>query len=81
MAAGTPVVCSNTSSLPQVAGPAALLVPPDDVEAAAQAVVHILTDRVLAQNLREKGLQQAAAFNWTQTARQTLQAYEQAVSS
>ncbi|HBA82644.1 MAG TPA: hypothetical protein DCZ95_00990 [Verrucomicrobia bacterium] len=81
MACGTPVVCSNTSSLPQVAGQAALLTNPDDVEAAAAAVVRILTEPALAQDLRDKGLRQAAAFTWVHTARQTLRAYEQAYKS
>jgi glycosyltransferase involved in cell wall biosynthesis len=77
MSCGTPVVCSNTSSLPQVAGQAALMVSPDDTEAAAGAITRILTEPTVAQELREKGLRQAEAFNWTHTTRQTLRAYEQ----
>ena len=80
MACGTPVICSNTSSLPEVAGSAALLVDPDDVEGAACAVTRILTDPKLADDLREKGLRQASLFTWKRTAEQTLKAYERALS-
>jgi alpha-1,3-rhamnosyl/mannosyltransferase len=76
MACGTPVVCSNTSSLPEVAGDAALLIPPDDVAALAQALERVLADTELQQRLRSQGLQQAARFSWRRTALETLAVYE-----
>ncbi|MFH0953440.1 MAG: glycosyltransferase family 1 protein [Verrucomicrobiota bacterium] len=76
MACGTPVVCSNRSSLPEVAGEAALLVNPDNTREAAAAVARVLQDQALAAGLAEKGLQQAAKFTWTRTAAMTLKAYE-----
>jgi len=75
MACGTPVVCSNTSSLPEVAGDAALLVPPDDVRGWGEAIAHVLTDDVLRAQMRERGLVQAARFTWEQAARQTADLY------
>ena len=80
MACGTPVVCSNRSSLPEVAGDAALLVDPDDTEAAAQAMARALSDDALRADLRAKGLKQAMKFTWTRTAAMTMKAYEQAVA-
>jgi glycosyltransferase involved in cell wall biosynthesis len=76
MACGTPVVCSNSSSLPEVAGDAALLFPPDDVSALAQAMERVLTDTALQQQLRAQGLRQAARFSWERTALETLAVYE-----
>jgi len=78
MACGVPVVCSDCASLPEVAGDAAMLVPPDDPDAAAGALVRVLTDRALAAGMREKGLRRAAAFTWEETARRTLEVYERA---
>jgi glycosyltransferase involved in cell wall biosynthesis len=76
MACGTPVVCSNVSSLPEVAGQAALQVSPDDPVALADALKRVLTDSSLAADLRRKGLERADAFTWDQTARATQSAYE-----
>jgi glycosyltransferase involved in cell wall biosynthesis len=76
MACGTPVVCSNSSSLPEVAGDAGLLIPPDDVSALAKALEHVLTDAALRQRLKTQGLQQAARFSWQRTAQETLAVYE-----
>lgn len=77
MACGTPVVVSNRASLPEVAGDAALLVDPDDVESISAALRRVLTDVQLAADLRARGLAHAALFSWEQTARQTLALYEQ----
>lgn len=78
MACGTPVVCGNGSSLPEVAGDAAALVPPDDEGEIAAAVVRVLTDPAHAAALRERGLHRAAQFSWERTARLTLDAYRAA---
>jgi glycosyltransferase involved in cell wall biosynthesis len=79
MACGTPVVTSNSSSLPEVAGDAALLVGPLDVEALAGAMQCVLADEVLATELREKGLARAAQFTWERTARETVAVYQKAI--
>lgn len=78
MACGTPVVSANTSSLPEVVGDAALLADPLDVEALAGAMSKVLADDVLRQELRSRGLAQAARFSWERTARETLAAYARA---
>jgi len=63
MAAGTPVVCSDRSSLPEVAGGAALLVDPDDEPAMAAALGRVLNDGGLAADLGRRGRERAAAFS------------------
>jgi glycosyltransferase involved in cell wall biosynthesis len=78
MACGVPVVCSNASSLPEVCGDAALLVPPTDVGALAEAMRRVLADPPLREALRERGLRQAARFRWEETARKTLAIYREA---
>ena len=80
MACGTPVVCSARSSLPEVAGSAAVLVDPDDSAQAAAAIARVLEDVKLAAELREKGVRQAAKFTWMRTATMTMKAYEQVMS-
>ena len=76
MTLGTPVVTSNTSSLPEVAGDAALLVDPSDVEAQADAILKIISDAHFRDELIKKGKARAALFSWERTARETLQVYE-----
>jgi glycosyltransferase involved in cell wall biosynthesis len=75
MACGTPVVCSSATSLPEVAGDAALLVDPLDVDAIASAMDRVLSDQSLASRLRSRGVDRAAEFTWARTARETLDAY------
>lgn len=75
MASGTPVVCSNRGSLPEVAGDAAVVVDPDDGDALAEGIKKVLTDTALQQRLRRDGLQRAATFTWDRTARETLRVY------
>jgi glycosyltransferase involved in cell wall biosynthesis len=72
MAAGAPVVTSNVSSLPEVAGDAALLVDPRDTAAIGAAIASVLTDERLAGELRAKGRERARLFSWERTARETL---------
>ncbi len=76
MACGAPVVTSNTSSIPEVVGDAALQVDPTDVDALAQAIARVLGDPSLRALLREKGLARAKAFSWKKAARETLIAYQ-----
>ncbi|MBC7260731.1 MAG: glycosyltransferase family 4 protein, partial [Chloroflexi bacterium] len=75
IACGTPVVCSNTSSLPEVVGDAALMVDPYDVEALAEAMHRVLSDTALREELRQKGLARAKMFTWERAARETLAVY------
>jgi len=75
MACGTPVVCSNTSSLPEVVGEAALLVDPTDVDALADALTRVLRDDALRRELWQKGWAQVQHFTWQETARRTLAVY------
>jgi len=75
MSAGAPVITSNTSSLPEVAGDAALLVDPEDVGGIADALSRVLTDPALAEDLRRRGRERAAMFSWAATAGATLDVY------
>ncbi len=76
MACATPVVCSNTTSLPEVAGEAALLVDPADAGALADALGRVLRQPELAARLRRRGLERARCFSWHRAARETLAVYE-----
>jgi len=80
MACGTPVVTSNATSLPEVAGEAALQVPPDDTRCLAAAIISLCTDEALREGLRRRGLAQAAGFTWPRTAGETLDAYRDVLS-
>lgn len=75
MACNTPVVCSNTSSLPEVAGDAAVLIPPTDYHAIADAVRLVLTQPEYANMLRVRGIGQAAKFRWENCAAETAALY------
>lgn len=75
MACGTPVVCSNIGSLPEVADESARLVDPAILPDLVQALVDVLTRPALAADLRQRGLSRARQFNWQRTAELTLQAY------
>jgi glycosyltransferase involved in cell wall biosynthesis len=76
MACGAPVLCSDRASLPEVAGDAARLVDPDDLDACAAALTAVLTDDALAADLSRRGMERAASFTWDRTARETLTAFE-----
>lgn len=77
MASGTAVITSNTSSLPEVAGDAALLVDPNDVEALADALARVLNDHDLRQAMSAAGVRQAAKFSWRRCAEETVAVYRQ----
>ncbi len=80
MACGTPVIVSNTSSLPEVVGDAGWLVNPEDVEGLTVAMYRILSDENLRREMRTKGLARAATFSWERAARETLQVYRRVAS-
>jgi glycosyltransferase involved in cell wall biosynthesis len=77
MACGTPVISSNTSSLPEVTGDAAQLVAPDDVRGWAEAITRLAQDAALRAELRERGLRRASRFTWQAAARQTRELYRE----
>ncbi len=79
MACGAPVVCSNVSSLPEVAGDAALTVAPTDDEALAAAIRRVLVEPGLADTLRARGFVQAAQFRWDRCAQETVAVYQETV--
>jgi glycosyltransferase involved in cell wall biosynthesis len=79
MACGCPVVTSDRSSLPEVAGDAAVLVDPDSVDAIADGIRRVWEDDALAADLRARGLERARAFSWERTARLTADVYASAL--
>lgn len=81
MACGTPVVVSDRSSLPEVAGDAALVVPADDPNAWRKALERVLEDTELAADLRRRGILRAAQFTWRRAAAQTWEAIDRALAA
>jgi glycosyltransferase involved in cell wall biosynthesis len=81
MRRGVPVACSAVSALPEVAGGAALLFDPHDVDAVTAAADRLLGDGALREDLRERGRARAAELTWEATARATLRAYRRALDS
>jgi glycosyltransferase involved in cell wall biosynthesis len=77
MASGTPVVTSNVSSLPEVAGDAAVLVDPYDPQAIADGIYRVLTDADLRRALRRKGVARAGMFSWEQSVRRVRKIYSE----
>jgi len=81
MARGVPVACSNASSLPEVAGDAALMFDPHDEAAIAAALERLLSDSAEIERLRARGLERAREFTWQRTARATLESYRRALGN
>jgi glycosyltransferase involved in cell wall biosynthesis len=77
LACATPVVTSNISSIPEITGDCALLIPPTDQQALTSALQRLLKDKSLRQDLARCGPERAAYFTWTHTARRTLAVYQQ----
>lgn len=78
MVSGTPVVCSNVSSLPEIVGNAALLVDPLDADKAAEAVYKLLKDENLRNKMIKRGFENIKRFSWEKCARETLKVLEEA---
>ncbi len=76
MASGTPVISSNTSSMPEVIGAAGVLLPPKDEAVWAKALIDLYTDKKELERLRRAGLEQAKKFSWDRCARETIAVYE-----
>lgn len=79
MACGTPVICSNTSSMPEVAGDAALLIDPLNVGEMSEAIAQVAGSGSVRAELAARGLRRNAQFTWQETARQTANVYEKVV--
>ncbi|MDP9211666.1 MAG: glycosyltransferase family 4 protein [bacterium] len=79
MASGTPVLSSNTSSMPEVGGTAALYFDPDDEKGMRLAIERVLGDEKLQERLAEAGYEQAKQFSWERTAQKTLGVYFRAL--
>ena len=75
MACGTPVITSNTTSLPEVAGDAAVIIDPANTEAIAAAMKQIVNDKILYHTLQNAGLKNAERFSWENAAAKTLALY------
>jgi len=79
MACGTPVIASDNSSLPEVLGEAALLVPAEDTTAITDAMARVLSDANLRTRLANLGRAQAARFTWSGAAHELINAYHRAL--
>jgi alpha-1,3-rhamnosyl/mannosyltransferase len=79
IACGAPVICSSASSLPEVAGDAAILLDPSDSTAWTRELENLLSDSDRRQDLRARGLRRAAEFTWKKAAEETLAVYREAV--
>jgi glycosyltransferase involved in cell wall biosynthesis len=77
MAAGTPVVTSNCSALPEVAGDAALLVDPADTDALAAALHDLIRNEELRRDMAQRGIRRARSFTWEKAARETWGVYQE----
>ncbi len=80
MACGTPVVCSQTTSLPEVVGDSAVLVDPFSAESISRGMKMILTDSTLRDRLRRKGIERVKSFRWSDAATRTLRIYRDLVN-
>ena len=76
MACGTPVITSNTTSLPEVVGDAGIMIDPADINKLSQEIYSVLTDKDLQKDMSKKGLKRASRFNWDKSASETLEIYE-----
>ena len=77
MACGTPVITSNTSSMPEIGGPYAILVNPENPDEIAEMMLKLETDDEFYQQQEEVGLQRAKLFSWRNTAERLLEVYEE----
>lgn len=81
LSSGVPVVCSNSSSLPEVVGDAALMCDPRDVDALAANLQRALEDEAWRTTAIDAGLRHAAAFSWQRCARETIEVYRSVMNS
>ena len=76
MACGAPVITSSVSSLPEVAGDAAILVDPHDIDALADAISRIIESETLQEELRQKGFERVQQYTWANSAKKMLSVYQ-----
>ena len=76
-----PVITSNSTSLPEVAGDAAILIEPENIDSISNAMLALTEDSAKAQQLRDRGLLRAKSFTWNKTAMATLEIYRRFVAS
>jgi glycosyltransferase involved in cell wall biosynthesis len=81
MACGTPVIASTAGSIPEIAGEAALLIEPKDIEALALAIEQVVTDQALRRELIARGFEQVKKFSWEKAARELLTVYERVMQA
>lgn len=79
MQCGTPVITSNTSSLPEVVGDAGIMLDPRDIDGLCQALVRMTTDHEFRDDLAQRALKRAALFSWERCVEETIAAYKQAL--
>ena len=79
MAHGTPVVTSNTSSIPEVVGNAAVMVNPENVFEIMHALHRVLLDQAVREKLKARGLEQAQKFSWDNSVRHMMKVYHDVV--
>ncbi len=79
MACGTPVICSDVSSLPEITNGAAQIVNPYDIDSIKNTILDILDNDRLKEEMKKKGLEQARKFHWRKTAEETVKVYEEVV--
>jgi glycosyltransferase involved in cell wall biosynthesis len=80
MACGAPVACSNTTSIPEVAGDAAVYFDPYEVEDIAGTIVELISDDDLRRQQGGLGMRRAEGFSWAKAAEETIVAFEEVVS-
>lgn len=76
MSFGVPVITSNTSSLPEICGEAAIYINPYDIKEITVAIKKVLSDKNLATELSQKALQQAQLFSWQKSAEELLKVFK-----
>lgn len=81
MASGCPVICSNTSSLPEVVGDAAIMVSPDDIRGISHEITRLANNPVLHGHLKKRGLERSELFTWQKSAEQLSVVIDKAVPS
>jgi len=81
MQCGVPVIASNTTSIPEVVGDAGILIDPHDKEALCQAMSSLLSNQILRQQLKQKGLERAKQFSWAKCADETIKVYHKAINN
>jgi glycosyltransferase involved in cell wall biosynthesis len=79
MACGCPIITSDRSSLPEIAGDAAVIVDPEDTMGIALAIKRLIEDKAFANEMRRRGLERAGEFSWERCAQQTLAVYGDAL--